>query len=256
MKAIPKALFLLVSLTVALSVSVPVFAQSLEALQAQIKSIESCRQSLRHADCNLQILDKGIRDTLISIDQLNQQQAQIKSYQSCMQSLRHADCNLQILDKGIRDTLIQLDQLNQQRQTRQDFNAGTMPAQGCFDSTITSPSPFMGNSGEIFKLLDGTVGEVGAEYEYLYEYYPSVTVCPSRSILILKEKSLSISILSTSSPAQGTAPDPNTDRTPSLIESKIDDEFEGYDYGNIYRLRNGQIWEQTSETLGTHIVNG
>ena len=119
-------------------------------------------------------------------------------------------------------------------------------AQDCFDATISSPTPFMGNSGEIFKLSDGTIGEVGAEYEYLYEYYPSVTVCPGRSILILKGKSLSISILSTPSPAQGSVQDPVLDSTPSLIESKIDDEFEGYDYGNIYRLRNGQIWEQTS----------
>lgn len=158
--------------------------------------------------------------------------------EACRQSLRHADCNLQILDNGARDTLIRLDQLNQQRQTRQDFNAGAMAAQECFDSAIMSPPPFMGISGEIFKLLDGTIGEVGAEFEYLYEYYPPVTVCPSRSILILKEKSLSISILATPATAQGVATDPNTNRTPDLIESKIDDEFGGYDYGNIYRLRN------------------
>ncbi|OFA30081.1 hypothetical protein BAE46_12445 [Glaciecola punicea] len=39
---------------------------------------------------------------------------------------------------------------------------------------------------------------------------------------------------------------PGPDGTASLIESKIDNEFEGYKYGNIYKLRSGQIWEQTS----------
>lgn len=34
--------------------------------------------------------------------------------------------------------------------------------------------------------------------------------------------------------------------TPDVIESRLDGDFEGYDYGNIYRLTNGQIWEQVS----------
>ena len=46
--------------------------QSLKELQAQIKSMEACQQSLRHSDCNLNILDKGLRDTLIQLDKLNQ----------------------------------------------------------------------------------------------------------------------------------------------------------------------------------------
>jgi len=103
----------------------------------------------------------------------------------------------------------------------------------------------MGNSGEIFRLDDGTIGEVGAEYEYLYEYYPSVTICPSRSILILDGKSLSITILSESFGSADAVGKSDAEVTPSLIESKIDDEFEGYDYGNVYKLRNGQIWQQT-----------
>jgi hypothetical protein len=32
----------------------------------------------------------------------------------------------------------------------------------------------------------------------------------------------------------------------SNIKSKIDSDFEGFDYGNIYELRNGQIWKQVS----------
>ena len=48
----------------------------------------------------------------------------------------------------------------------------------CVESSIMKPTPFMGNSGEVFVLLDGSVWEVGAgEYNYLYEYYPNVTIC-------------------------------------------------------------------------------
>ncbi|MGV2887139.1 DUF3298 domain-containing protein [Paenibacillus taichungensis] len=39
----------------------------------------------------------------------------------------------------------------------------------------------------------------------------------------------------------------NTTTTPSTssyIESQIDDDFEGYDDGNLYELSNGQIWKQ------------
>jgi len=33
-------------------------------------------------------------------------------------------------------------------------------AQDCYQSSIVSPTPFMGNNGEIFKLADGSVWEV------------------------------------------------------------------------------------------------
>ena len=69
-------------------------------------------------------------------------------------------------------------------------------AQDCYESSIVSPTPFMGNNGEIFKLSDGSVWEVKYEYEYLYEYYPSVIVCPSRGKLIINEKSLNVQLLS------------------------------------------------------------
>lgn len=36
--------------------------------------------------------------------------------------------------------------------------------------------------------------------------------------------------------------------TSNIIKSKIIDEFEGFDYGNIYELDNGQIWKQIDYT--------
>lgn len=61
-------------------------------------------------------------------------------------------------------------------------------AQECYQSSILSPSPFMGNNGEIFKLADGSLWEVKYEYEYLYEYYPDVIICPSQDKLIINGK--------------------------------------------------------------------
>ena len=54
--------------------------------------------------------------------------------------------------------------------------SASMSSWACYESSIVSPTPFMGNDGEIFKLSDGSLWEVHAEYEYLYEYYPSVVI--------------------------------------------------------------------------------
>lgn len=42
---------------------------------------------------------------------------------------------------------------------------------------------------------------------------------------------------------QESPPPPNV--TPRVVESFIISDFNGFDYGNIYKLANGQIWEQT-----------
>jgi len=63
-----------VALSMLSLISHSVMAQSLQNLRAQMKSMEACRQSIKHADCNLQILDKDLRDTLVQLDQFNQQQ--------------------------------------------------------------------------------------------------------------------------------------------------------------------------------------
>ena len=100
-------------------------------------------------------------------------------------------------------------------------------AYACYESSIMSPQPFMGNDGEIFKLADGSVWEVNYEYEYLYEYYPNITACPEKYFIILNGKKLN------ATPLSGT-----------VIESKIDGESEGFEGDTIFKLMNGQIWQQ------------
>jgi hypothetical protein len=110
-------------------------------------------------------------------------------------------------------------------------------AQDCFETSILSPTPFMGNDGEIFKLVNGSIWEVKYEYEYLYEYYPNVIICPDRGKLIINDKSLSIELLSSAS-----------NETPSnetVIESQIDGDFNGFEGETIIKLMNGQIWQQS-----------
>lgn len=75
--------------------------------------------------------------------------------------------------------------------------ARTADAASCIRTTIVSPSPFMGNNDEIFKTDDGRLWEVKHEYEYLYEYYPTVDIC-GESKLLIRGKVLNIALVSNS----------------------------------------------------------
>lgn len=109
-------------------------------------------------------------------------------------------------------------------------------AKACYESAVVSPSPFMGNDGEIFKLIDGTIWEIQFEYEYLYEYYPTIIACPEKDQIIVSGKRLSATMISSSN---------STDSSSGVVESKIDGDFEGFEGDTIYKLRDGQIWQQT-----------
>lgn len=110
-------------------------------------------------------------------------------------------------------------------------------AGNCYKSSILSPSPFLGNNGEIFKLSDGSFWEIKYEYEYLYEYYPSVIICPDSQVLIIKNKKLNVS------PLGGSYGGGN--KNSNVIQTRVDGEFEGWEGETIVKLANGQIWQQT-----------
>lgn len=109
-------------------------------------------------------------------------------------------------------------------------------AQTCYETTVQSPTPFMGNNGEIVKLADGSLWEVKYAYEYLYEYYPAVIICPKSGKLMVKSKTIDVQAISSGSSAGKPGQ--------TVIESTIVSNFQGLNAGNIYRLANGQIWEQ------------
>lgn len=114
--------------------------------------------------------------------------------------------------------------------------------QECYDSSIVSPSPFMGNHGEIFKLDNGSFWEVKYEYQYLYEYQPNVTICPIRGKLTIKEKSINVEQVMTQQ--SSTRPQMQQNSSENSIESEIDGEFSGWEGETIFKLTNGQIWQQ------------
>ena len=73
------------------------------------------------------------------------------------------------------------------------IGGNSAPRKGaCYEASIVKPTPFMGNDGEIFKLDDGSLWEVKYEYEYMYEYYPDVIICPSKGKLVVDGKSLNV----------------------------------------------------------------
>ena len=68
-------------------------------------------------------------------------------------------------------------------------------AQNCFQTSVVTPSPLMGNHGEIFRTAEGYLFEVIGSYEYLYAYYPSVTICPDQGKMLVQGKSVGVRTL-------------------------------------------------------------
>jgi hypothetical protein len=142
--------------------------------------------------------------------------------------------------------------------------AGHMNAQTCYESSILSPSPFMGNDAEIFKLADGSLWEVKAEYEYLYEYYPSVTICPSRGKLIIGKKSLNVQLVSSGPKKSGdisstgesspdtkvNKPEAKTGKWDLFEETALQGSISGtVQQGRIFKTTSGNVYEVTGLTL-------
>lgn len=65
-------------------------------------------------------------------------------------------------------------------------------AQDCFRSSIQDPAPFLGNHGEIFTLVNGTIWQIVGAYEYMYQYYPAVVVCPQQAFIVVNGKQIGI----------------------------------------------------------------
>lgn len=116
-------------------------------------------------------------------------------------------------------------------------------AENAIKGTIQSPTPFMGNNGEIFKLSDGSYWEVKYEYEYMYEYNPEVVILPTKGKMIINGKTLNIEKVSDSE-----SPRSASERSPDVIESRIVGDFNGFEGETIFQLDNGQIWQQISYT--------
>ena len=121
-------------------------------------------------------------------------------------------------------------------------------AQDCYDSSILKPTPFLGNNGEVFQLADGSLWEVKYEYEYLYEYYPSVIVCPTRGMLVVDGKTLDVELLAVGSGADGG---PTAGGAWEVYEeTHLAGSISGMvQVGRIFKTTSGNIYEVVGLTL-------
>ncbi len=134
---------------------------------------------------------------------------------------------------------------------------GSSLAGTCYEASIVSPTPFMGNSGEIFKLSDGSFWEVKFEYEYMYSYYPSVLVCPEKSKLIIGDKSLNISLINKGAASASSKQDQQAVKNQlkgDVLETRIDGDFNGWSGDTIVRTIDGRVWQQAASYIEIHIA--
>ena len=87
------------------------------------------------------------------------------------------------------------------------------------------------NEGKIFKLDNGTYWiQSEYEYDYMYEYEPEAIISESCGTyyLLIGDKKVAVEQLY------------------DVIESRIDGNFEGWDEDKVYKLENGEVWQQSS----------
>jgi hypothetical protein len=129
---------------------------------------------------------------------------------------------------------------------------GRSYAQDYYESSVLSPSPFMGNNDEIFKLADGSVWQVKYSYEYLYAYNPSVTICPKQGRLVVGKKWLNVQLVSGTqngaSLSKGrVAP---TEKWELVEETNLEGSISGtVKPGRIFKTTSGNVYEVTELTL-------
>ena len=122
-------------------------------------------------------------------------------------------------------------------------------AQDCYETLIISPSPFMGNNEEIFKLSDGSLWKVKYEYEYLYEYNPSVVICPNLGKLIVAGNSLNVEFVA-AAPGSKKAGSRQTEEWEIFEETNLKGSISGtVRRGRIFKTMSGSIYEVTGLTL-------
>lgn len=101
--------------------------------------------------------------------------------------------NLQTASGGIRPSSTAIAKAQQEVLER----CNSAPARAsCYQSIISSPTPFLGNHGEIVEMQDGTMWSVDDyDYKYLYAYHPTVRICPSKGFLVLDRIKIQIAPL-------------------------------------------------------------
>jgi hypothetical protein len=106
--------------------------------------------------------------------------------------------------------------------------------EGSISGTVTQ--------GRVFKTTSGNIYEVtGLTLQLVLELQPEVLVLRSGETYRLIVEGFEEPLI-----CRKLTPDSGTTATADVIESKIDGDFEGWDGDTIFKLQNGQIWQQSS----------
>ena len=90
------------------------------------------------------------------------------------------------------------------------------------------------------------------EYEYLYEYYPSVIICPSRGKLIVGQKSLNVRLVSGAQKGITSSKETATQagKWELFEETSLQGSISGtVNQGRIFKTTSGNVYEVTGLTL-------
>jgi hypothetical protein len=80
----------------------------------------------------------------------------------------------------------------------------------------------MGNHGEVFRTADGSLFQVSYSYEYLYAYYPEVTICAGRGKLLIEGKTIDIVPVRSAAPSTSTkSGKPRTSDAPNTVVLRV-----------------------------------
>ena len=126
------------------------------------------------------------------------------------------------------------------------------------ETSISGMVSGMIRRGHIFRTVSGNIYEVtGLTLQLVLELSPAVLVLRNGGSYRLIIDGFDEPVMcrklndrASRSPSNGTV------GTPSIIESRIDGEFEGWDGETIFKLQNGQIWQQSSYAYRYHYAYG
>jgi hypothetical protein len=108
--------------------------------------------------------------------------------------------------------------------------------------------------GRIFKTTSGSVYEVtGLTLQLVLELQPKVTILRNGTVYKLVVKGFQEPLIckllnAVASPKNSLG----AASTTSVIETQIDDDFEGWDGETIFKLSNGQVWQQAAYAYTYH----
>lgn len=110
-----------------------------------------------------------------------------------------------------------------------------------------------GFDGEtVFKLRNGQIWlQTDGYYRYQYQYAPEVLIYQSKDGWKLRLEGIdqAVTVRRLRVGTQSVSEQSQVAPSANVIESHIVSDFDGLEYGNIYRLANGQIWEQTESWI-------